>query len=135
MIALVVGLIGVFLLPSATITVTPRLEAVGPLQFPIRADPSATSADPLAGVVPAVQLSKDFASMSTFKATGQKVNATAATGSVRFSNNDTSSSAAIPAGSKVSTAAGITFRTTQDVTVPIATVRSGASNRALRRSV
>ena len=120
-IALVVGLIGVFLLPSATITVTPRLEAVGPLQFPIRADPSATSADPLAGVVPAVQLSKDFASMSTFNATGQKVNATAATGSVRFSNNDTSSSAAIPAGSKVSTATGIAFRTTQDVTVPIAT--------------
>jgi hypothetical protein len=120
-IALVVGLIGVFLLPSATITVTPRLEAVGPLQFPIRADPSATSVDPLAGVVPAVQLSKDFASMSTFNATGQKVNATAATGSVRFSNNDTSSSAAIPAGSKVSTATGIAFRTTQDVTVPIAT--------------
>jgi hypothetical protein len=120
-IALVVGLIGVFLLPSATITVTPKLEAVGPLQIPIRADPTATSADPVAGVVPAVQLSKDFALSSTFNATGQKVDATAATGTVRFTNNDTSSAAVIPAGSKVSTATGVAFRTTQDVTVPSAT--------------
>ncbi len=120
-IALVVGLIGVFLLPSATITVTPKLEAVGPLQIPIRADPTATSADPVAGVVPAVQLSKDFASSSTFNATGQKVDATAATGTVRFTNNDTSSAAVIPAGSKVATATGVAFRTTQDVTVPSAT--------------
>ena len=37
---LVLGLIGVFLLPSATITVTPRLTAVGPLQLSIRADPN-----------------------------------------------------------------------------------------------
>jgi hypothetical protein len=120
-IVLVVGLIGVFLLPSATITITPKPEAVGPLQLSIRADPTATAADPVAGVVPAVQLSKDFASLSTFNATGQKVDATAAAGTVRFTNNDTSSSAVIPSGSKVSTATGIAFRTTQDVTVPIAT--------------
>jgi hypothetical protein len=120
-IALVFGLIGVFLLPSATITVTPKLEAVGPLQLSIRADPNTTTPDPVAGVVPAVQLSKDFASFATFNATGQKTTSTTASGTVRFTNNDTGGAAVIPAGSKVSTAAGAVFVTNQDLTVPIAT--------------
>ena len=120
-IVLVLGLIGVFLLPSATITVTPKLEALGPLQLSIRADPIATSADPVAGVVPAIQLTKDFASLGTFKATGQKVDTTAATGTVRFENNDTGRTATIPAGSTVSTSSGVAFMTTQGVTVPRAT--------------
>jgi len=120
-IALVFGLIGVFLLPSATITVTPKLEAVGPLQLSIRADPNATTADPVAGVVPAVQLSKDFSVSGTFNATGQKTTSTPATGTVRFTNYDTGGAAVIAAGSKVSTSTGIVFLTSQDVTVPIAT--------------
>ncbi len=119
-IALVFGLIGVFLLPSASITVIPKQEAVTPLTLSIRADPLATTADPVAGVVPAVQLSKDFASFATFNATGQKVSATPATGVVRFTNSDTGGPAVIPAGSKVSTQAGVTFITAQDVTVPFA---------------
>jgi len=117
---LVVGLIAVFLLPSATITVTPRLEAVSPLELSVRADPNATASDPVAGVVPAVVLTKDFTSFGTFNATGQKVESTAATGVVKFTNYDTSSPVTITAGSKVSTVDGITFATTQDLTVPSA---------------
>jgi hypothetical protein len=118
-ITLVFGLIGVFLLPSASITITPKLEAVGPIQLSIRADPLVTAPDPVAGVVPAVQLSKDFASFATFNATGQKVTATAATGTVVFTNNSNTLPASIAAGTKVSTVSGVTFTTNQDATVPI----------------
>lgn len=121
LIALVLGLIGVFLLPSATIVVTPKLEAVGPIELSIRADPNATSSDPVAGVVPAVVLTMDFSSSATFNATGKKVDSTAASGTVRFTNYDTSASAQVPSGSKVSTGSGIAFQTTADVTVPRAT--------------
>ncbi|MGH2465193.1 MAG: baseplate J/gp47 family protein, partial [Candidatus Limnocylindrales bacterium] len=116
--ALVLGLIGVFLLPSATITVSPKLEAVGPVQLSIRADPNATSSDPVAGVVPAVVLTMDFTASGTFNATGTKVNTTPASGTVTFSNNDTGNGVTIPSGSKVGTGSGIMFATTQDVTVP-----------------
>jgi hypothetical protein len=125
LIGLVLGLIAVFLLPSATIVVTPKLEAVGPLALSIRADPNATSTDPVGGVVPATVLTMDFSASGTFNATGKKVNSTAATGTVRFSNNDTGNSVSIPSGSKVSTGNGIIFATTQDVTVPRAQFQHG----------
>ncbi len=125
LIGVVLGLIGVFLLPSATIVITPRLEAVGPLALSIRADPNATATDPVAGVVPATILTMDFNASGTFNATGKKVDSTAATGTVRFSNNDTGGSVTIPAGSKVSTGNGIMFATTQDVTVPRAQFQHG----------
>ncbi|HEY2887438.1 MAG TPA: baseplate J/gp47 family protein [Candidatus Limnocylindrales bacterium] len=115
---LVLGLIGVFLLPSATITVSPKLEAVGPIQLSIRADPNATSSDPVAGVVPALVLTMDFTASGTFNATGTKVNTTPASGTVTFSNNDTGNGVTIPSGSKVGTENGTMFATTQDVTVP-----------------
>jgi hypothetical protein len=125
LIALVLGSIGVFLLPSATIVVTPKLEAVGPIELSIRADPNATATDPVAGVVPATILTMDFSASGTFNATGKKVNSTAATGTVRFNNNDTGGGIAIPSGSKVSTGTGVTFATTQDVTVPRAQFQNG----------
>ncbi len=123
--ALVLGLIGAFLLPSATIVVTPRLDAVGPLQLSIRADPNATASDPVAGVVPAAVLTMDFTSSGTFNATGVKVSTTAASGTVRFSNNDTGNGVTIQSGSKVATGSGIMFATTGDVTVPRAQFQHG----------
>ncbi len=51
----------------------PKVEPVGPLQLTIRADPTVTAPDPVAGVVPALQLSQDFTSFGTFNATGKKV--------------------------------------------------------------
>lgn len=118
LIALVLGLIGAFLLPSATIVVTPKLEAVGPIELSIRADPNATSSDPVAGVVPAVVLTMDFSSTATFKATGKKTTTTVATGNVTFTSINTVTSVQFPAGSIVSTANGLDFATTDDLTVP-----------------
>ncbi|MGH2513601.1 MAG: baseplate J/gp47 family protein, partial [Candidatus Limnocylindrales bacterium] len=112
------GLIGAFFLPSASITITPRPEAVGPLQLSIRADPTAASPDPVAGVVPAIQLRKDFAAVNTFKATGKKTNTTPATGMVTFTSINTVTSVSFPAGSIVSTTSGVAFTTTEALTIP-----------------
>ncbi len=117
-ILVVLGLVGAFVLPSATITITPKLEAVGPLQLTVRADPTATSPDPVAGVVPAIQLSKDFASVSTFNATGKKTSTTPATGSVTFTSVNTVGSTTFAAGSIVSTTDGKQFALTDDLTLP-----------------
>lgn len=117
----VLGLIAAFFLPSATITVTPKVEAVTPIELSIRADPNATASDPVAGVVPATVLTMDFTSSGTFNATGKKVTSTQATGTVKFTNFDTGGSASIPAGSKVSTQSGVVFATAQDIIVPRAT--------------
>ena len=122
---LVLGLIAVFFLPSATITVTPKIEAVTPIELSIRADPNATASDPVAGVVPATVLTMDFTSSGTFKATGVKVTTTPATGTVQFTNNDTGGGVSIPSGSKVSTGSGILFATTEDLTVPRAQFQHG----------
>ncbi|HLY14133.1 MAG TPA: baseplate J/gp47 family protein [Candidatus Limnocylindrales bacterium] len=115
---LVLGLIGVFFLPSATITVTPRVEAVTPIELSIRADPNATASDPVAGVVPATVLTMDFTSSGTFNATGKKTTTTTATGSVTFTSINTLSSVTFPAGSIVSTSSGVQFATTSDLTLP-----------------
>ena len=115
---LVLGLIGAIVLPSASITISAKVEPVGPLQLTIRADPTATAADPVAGVVPAVQLSQDFTSFGTFNATGKKTTTTTATGSVTFTSINTVTSVHFPAGSIVTTANGTAFATTADLTVP-----------------
>jgi hypothetical protein len=117
-ILVVVALVGAFVLPSSTITITPKVELVGPLQLTVRADPTATSPDPVAGVVPAIQLSKDFASVSTFNATGKKTSTTPATGSVTFTSVNTVGSVTFTAGSVVSTTDGLQFALTDDLTLP-----------------
>jgi Baseplate J-like protein len=115
---LVLGLVGAIVLPSATITISAKVEPVGPLQLTVRADPSATSTDPVAGVVPALQLSQDFTSFGTFNATGKKTTTTNATGSVTFTSINTLGSKTFPSGSVVSTDSGIDFRTTSSLTLP-----------------
>ncbi len=108
---------GYLFLPSATITVTPKDEAVGPLPMTIVADPAATAPDPARGVVPADLVDVDVTTTNTFPATGKRVVETAATGVVRFRNRDFTSSNTIPGGSIVSTPSGVRFRTAQTITV------------------
>jgi hypothetical protein len=128
LIAVVLGLIGAFLLPSATIVVTPKLETIGPNQVSIRADPNATSTDPVAGVVPAVVLSMDFTASGTFNATGKKTATTTASGRVTFTSTNTVSSVQFPAGSLVSTPNGVSFATTEDLSIPRARFGHPAPN-------
>jgi hypothetical protein len=117
--AALVGGVGAYLvLPTATVVVTPREKAVGPLPMTITADASATAPDAAARTVPAETLSVDVDATRTFPATGKRVAETLARGAVRFRNKDFTSSNTIPQGSIVSTQAGIRFRTAASVTVP-----------------
>lgn len=110
--ALVVGGVAAYLLlPSATITVTPRAEAIGPLSLTVRADPSVVNPDPAGGAVPAERLTFDLAANDTFTVKGKRVTETKATGTVMFRSYNTAASNTIPAGSIASTEGGIQFRT------------------------
>jgi hypothetical protein len=121
--ALLVGAVGVYvLLPSASVVVTPREQAVGPQTFSVVADTSASEADPEAGVVPADLISVDVTAEDTFPATGVRVERTRATGRVTFQSLDTSRTNTIPRGSIVSTEGGVQFRTLQSVRLPRASV-------------
>ena len=122
---LLVGGVGAYLLlPSATITVTPKEESVGPIAMTIEADPSATAPDATSDppVVPAETVSVDVATSASFPATGKRVEQAKATGTVRFRNKDFTSSNTIPAGSVVSTQNGVRFKTNASVTVPRADI-------------
>jgi hypothetical protein len=114
-----VGGVGAYvLLPSATIVVTPRAEALPPQTFTIKADPTATGPDAAALVVPATSVPIVVTVTDTFQATGKRVEETKATGQVRFSNLDFLRTNTVPGGSIVSTNAGVRFRTNATITVP-----------------
>jgi hypothetical protein len=116
---LLVGGVGAYVvLPSASIVVTPRTESLDPLRIVVTADPDATEPDPAARVVPADLVPLEVTVNDTFPATGERVEETPATGTVRFSNLDFLRTNAVPAGSIVSTNAGVRFRTAKAVTVP-----------------
>ena len=118
LIVLVGGVGAYVLLPSATIVVTPRPEALPPLTLTVTADPAATEPNAASLVVPAVQVPLDASVTDTFQATGKRVDETTATGQVRFSNLDFLRTNIVPGGSIVSTNAGVRFRTNSTITVP-----------------
>lgn len=114
-----VGGVGAYLvLPSVTIAIRPRPEAVTPVGLIVTADPAATEPNAVNGVVPAVQVPIDVSVNDTFLATGKRVEETKATGRVRFANLDFLRTNTVVAGSIVSTNAGLRFRTDATVTVP-----------------
>ena len=116
--AVVVVAIGAWLLlPSASIVVTAREEAIGPVEMTIRADPAADVPDPAARVVPAERLSFDLLATDTFSSTDKRIEETAASGVVTFRSYNTGSANTIPRGSVVSTEGGIRFRTRAAVTL------------------
>jgi hypothetical protein len=124
------GAAAIFVLPTATITVVPRLEVVGPVSRTLVADPEAPVADLATGTVPARTVELALEARDTFDATGVKVAETAATGTVTFVNSYTLASSFIAAGSIVATASGVRFRTLAAVTVPHATFAPPAFGKA-----
>ena len=113
------GGVGAYLLlPSATIVVTPQPEAVAPVDLVVSGDPAVTQPNAGALVVPALQVALDVSVTDTFAATGKRVDETKATGRVRFANLDFLRSNTVPAGSIVSTNAGVRFSIDTTVTVP-----------------
>jgi hypothetical protein len=121
--ALIVVGVGAYLfLPSAEIVLTPRREPIGPIELTVSADPEATSVDPVNLVVPAIRLDVPVEARKTFETTGVHVEEAAATGSVTFTNYDTSDGVSIPRGSIVSTEGGTRFRTGATVALQPAAV-------------
>jgi hypothetical protein len=116
----VLAVAGWLFLPSASIAVTPRAEPIS-VDLTVSADPTVTTADPAAGVVPAVRLDVPVEVSQTFNTTGVHVEQTPASGEVTFSNYNPVSSNTVPAGSVVSTEGGIRFRTLAGVTIPAGT--------------
>ena len=109
-----------FFYPSATVVLTLRQEAVGPMTVSVKIDPSVTAANYQTGTVPGVRKTYTVEASDTFPATGVKVVQTAATGTVTFSSKDTGRSWTISAGTQVTTADGTAFATTARVVVPAA---------------
>lgn len=114
----VAGFVAVQVLPSATITLYPRSEDLGPLELAVEARPDVTAPDAANLLIPAQQVTFQLDASQTFAATGVRTIETKATGSVLFSNNDTGRSNQIPAGSIVETESGVQFKTVASVSLP-----------------
>ncbi len=85
---LVAGVAGYVFLPSAEITITPRIEPIGPISLTVRADPAASGVDTGNGVIPAISLDVPVELSGEFPATGKRIAETKATGGVRWTNCD-----------------------------------------------
>ncbi len=119
--AVVVAGVGAFLLlPSAEIVLTPREQTIGPLAFRVDASTEITEPDLLGGVVPALTIPVEAQAADTFEASGERVEETAARGTVRFDNLDPTSSNTIAKGATVSTNGGTRFRTDRAITIAAA---------------
>lgn len=124
-IAAVLGVTGVLAyatLPSATVTIRPATEKLGPVDLVVHADPAATSVDVTTATIPATSAEVPVEVSDTFDATGKKKEETKATGSVTFISKDPTRANLIPAGSIVRTAAGVGFATRTAVTIPKAKI-------------
>ncbi len=115
-----VVLAGLLILPSATITVVPQAEAAPAAKLTVAIDPTITTVDVAAGVVPAQTVSVPLTATSQFQATGKNVTETKATGSVTFLNFNFLADGAttIRSGSVVRTPGGVGFATQATITVP-----------------
>jgi hypothetical protein len=109
-------------LPTATITIRPATEPLGPTSVVVRADPDATSVAPVAAVIPATLVEIPVEVSDTFEATGKRVEQKKATGSVTFISKDPTRSNSIPAGSIVRTDGGVGFATRASITIPKAKI-------------
>lgn len=128
LLALVVGgglYLAYLYLPTATITLRPLTQPLGPLEVRVSADPAVAVPDAEAGVVPAERIQLPLSVAGVFPATGIEVTSEAATGSVRFRSENTLFDVPIPAGTVVATRDGIEFVTTSSVSLRRASFASG----------
>jgi hypothetical protein len=121
---LILGLLGMQLLPAATIVLHPRSEQVGPLQLTVQARTDVTAPDPVNLVIPAQRFTFPLEASQTITATGTKVEDVKATGEVVFSNFDNGTGVYIPKGTIVRTRGPdrVEFATLEDLTLPKAQV-------------
>lgn len=118
--AIVVGYVVTQVLPTANITLVPRVSEVGPLEVTVVASAETPQVEVSEGRIPATVMRIPLEAGDTYPATGSETVESAATGVVVFSSADQAFAQEIAAGTGVSTPAGIAFRTTEDVTLPVA---------------
>lgn len=112
-------------LPNATIVLTPNTTQLGPERVTITASQGVGVPDVEQGLVPAMPIGVPLDATVTWPASGIFVDATAATGVVRFGNANTTAPVFLMQGTKVATERGVVFQTTRDVTVPQANIDTG----------
>ena len=115
---IVAGFLVTTTLPTAEVTLTPRISDLGPFEVLVTASADTTDIDPSAGAVPATALAIPLQAEITHPSSGQLVTETKATGSVTFTSASQDSEQEIGAGTRVETPAGIAFRTTRTVVLP-----------------
>ena len=112
-------------LPTATITLRPSATQHPGAGITVTADPNVAVVDQAAGVIPAQTISVPVHVQGTFNATGIEAHDVKAAGSVRFHSENTLNAVPLPADTVVSTADGVEFVTSEDVTVPKASFATG----------
>jgi hypothetical protein len=119
-------------LPSAEITVTPRITPLVPLSLTVTADPDVTAVDPAGLVIPARTIEVPVEVSGDFPATGKRVEKANASGGVRWTNCDPSAAYTIPKGSIVRTSGGTAFAVDESVFLPVAVLSGTGTNRSLK---
>jgi hypothetical protein len=119
---LALAIVGVFTasqtLPTASITLQPRVSALGPLEVSVLALPSVTEVDVAGARIPAVTLPIPLQVRGEFSASGSEIIESRAGGEVVFSSPEQPNEQLIPAGTRLKTPAGIEFQTTRAVILP-----------------
>ncbi len=126
--------VGYVVLPSASVTLELAAVPVGPIAFEGTADPAAVAVDAATATIPATLVEVPLAATGTFKATGKRVEASAATGRVRWTNCDPTRAYTLPKGTLARTPAGVSFATQEAVFLPVAILdppRITCSNRTV----
>lgn len=114
-------------LPNVSVSLTPMSRPAGPVSVEVTADPAVAVADPGSGIVPAERIDVPLSATDQFAATGSEVEEIRATGSVRFTSENTLFEVPIPEGTRLTTTDGAAFETTLGVTISQASFQSGPS--------
>ncbi len=129
---LAAGVAGFLFLPAADITISPRVEAVGPVDLVVTADPAAGAVNAAELVIPAQAVEFPVEVSMEFPATGKRVETSPATGEVRWRNCDPSASYTIASGTAVRTQAGIAFTIDEDAFLAVAQITGTGSVQTIR---
>ncbi len=104
--------------PTAEVTLSPRLALLGPLETTISASAETSTVDPSSSTVPATVITVPLSVQDGYPASGVEATETRATGEVVFSATDQEFDQEIAAGTRVLTPSGIAFQTTETVVLP-----------------
>lgn len=112
--------VGYVVLPSATVSLRLTAVPLDPVSFVATGDPDAVAVDPATATIPAVRIALPLSASGTFKASGKRVESSAATGQVRWTSCDPTRSYTIARGTLARTPGGVAFATQEAIFLPVA---------------